>query len=280
MDPALPNFTASGLALAFAVTLVAGMATAVGSALAFFARRTNLRLLAWSLAFSGGVMLYVSFVEILPKGTQNLARYFDADGAAWRANLGFFAGLLVMAVIDALVPKGKNPHELRASADMSVLKAPGGALPATEHLWRAGVITALAIGAHNFPEGLVTFLATLEDPPSGIAIGIAIALHNIPEGISVAVPLYFATGRRTLAFALSCLSGLSEPIGGLLAAMTMNWLLPLAWVGTLFAAVAGVMVYISIDVLLPTARQYGHSHEVLAGVTAGMAVMAMSLLLA
>ncbi len=283
MEHSLPNFTTSGLGFAFGLTLLAGLATGVGSALAFFAKRTNLRALAWSLAFSAGVMLYVSFVEILPKASDSLARTYSSSAAGWLANLGFFAGMIVMAIIDALVPKAENPHELRGDAEMQLLKAPGDAAPASageqHRLKRMGLFTALAIAIHNFPEGMATFLAALENPETGVAIALAVALHNIPEGISVAVPIYYATGRRRRAFVLSLLSGLAEPVGGVVAAVTLDWLLPPQAMGLVFAGVAGVMVYVSIDELLPTARQYGRSHEVLAGIVAGMALMAVSLLL-
>lgn len=259
MEHSLPNFTAGGLAFAFGLTLLAGLATGLGSALAFFAKRTNLRLLAWSLGFSAGVMLYVSFVGILPKATDGLARNHSASAAGWLANLGFFEGIIVMAIIDALVPKADNPHELRADADLQLLKAQGGPTPAPtseqHRLKRMGLSTALAIAIHNFPEGMATFLAALENPQTGVAIAIAVALHNIPEGVSVSVPIYYATGRRGRAFMLSFLSGLAEPLGGLVAAVTLDWLLPTQSMGLVFASVAGVMVYVSIDELLPTARQ-------------------------
>jgi zinc transporter, ZIP family len=283
MEHALPNFTPSKLGFAFGLTLLAGLATGLGSGLAFFARRANLRLLAWTLAFSAGVMLYVSFMEILPKATQSLGRQYAASRAAWLANLGFFGGILLMAIIDALVPKSENPHELRTDADLQQLKASQqtARLPAAKHhpLWRMGLFTAMAIAIHNFPEGMATFIAALEDPFTGVAIAIAVALHNIPEGVSVSVPIFYATGRRGWAFTLSFLSGLAEPLGGVVAAVTLDWLLPPQVMGLVFASVAGIMVYVSIDELLPTARQYGRSHEVLAGIAGGMAMMAVSLLL-
>jgi ZIP family zinc transporter len=283
MDHALPVFTSSRVAFAFGLTLLAGLATGLGSALAFFAKRTNLRLLAQSLAFSAGVMLYVSFVEILPNATGHLARHFSSSVAGWLANAGFFAGIAAMALIDVLVPAADNPHELRADTDLDALKRRRGDLAAPpdgdQHLGRVGFFTAAAIAIHNFPEGVATLLAALDDPQTGVAIAIAVALHNIPEGISVSVPIFYATGRRGRAFTYSFLSGLSEPLGGLAAAFALNWLLPDSSIGFVFAAVAGVMVYISIDELLPTAHRYGHSHEVLACIAGGMALMAISLLL-
>jgi zinc transporter, ZIP family len=281
MEPTLPNFTASALVFPFALTVLAGLATALGSALAFFAKRTNMRLLAWSLAFSAGVMIYLSFVEVLPKSSLSLARYFSPSAANWLTNLGFFSGIILMAIIDALVPKAENPHELRADADLQRLKSKGDSLPAGDYegLRRMGLFTAITITLHNFPEGIATFLAALEDPITGIALAVAVALHNIPEGVSVSVPIFFATGRRRQAFIFSLLSGLAEPLGALVAMASLGWLIPLHVMGLVFAGVAGIMVYISLDELLPTARQYGRSHEVLAGIASGMAVIALSLLL-
>jgi ZIP family zinc transporter len=283
MDDAFSALTSGRVGFAFSLTLLAGLATGLGSALAFFARRTNLRLLAQSLAFSAGVMLYVSFVEILPQASNVLAGHFSAAAARWLANAGFFAGIAAMAVIDFLVPSADNPHELREDTDLDALKvhghpslAPAGS---ERHLGRLGFFTAVAIAIHNFPEGIATFLAALNDPHTGVAIAVAVGLHNIPEGISVSVPIFYATGSRGRAFTYSFLTGLSEPLGGLAAALTLTWLLPDFATGLVFASVAGVMVYISIDELLPAAHRYGKSHEILACIAGGMAVMAISLLL-
>ena len=282
MDHASSAFTSGSFGFAFGLTLLAGLATGVGSALAFFAKRTNLRLLAQTLAFSAGVMLYVSFMEILPEASSHLTPHFGA-AAGWLANAGFFGGIAAMALIDYLVPSADNPHELRADSDLDALKISHDAHPAfqqhREHLGRLGFVTATAIAIHNFPEGMATFLAALNDPRTGVAIAAAVALHNIPEGISVSVPIFYATGRRGRAFMYSFLTGLSEPLGGLMAAFALNWFFPPYAMGLVFASVAGVMVYVSIDELLPTAHRYGRSHEILACIAGGMALMAVSLLL-
>ena len=250
MEYALSHFTPGRPGFALGQTLMAGLATGLGSALALFAKRTNLRLLAWSLAFSAGAMLCVSFMEILSRANASLARSFGSSFAGWLAALGFFAGVVAMALIDALVPH----HEQPADADLQGLTAPGRAtvLPTGEQrvLGRMGLFTALAV-----------------------------ALHNIPEGVSVSAPIFYATGSRGRAFVYSFLSGLTEPLGGLFAALTLDWLLPPHAVGLVFASVAGVMVYVSLHKLVPTARQYGRRHEVLAGIAAGVALMAVSLLL-
>jgi zinc transporter, ZIP family len=173
--------------------------------LLFFAKRTNMRILAWSLAFSAGVMICLSFVEVLPKSSLSLVRYFSQTAANWLTTLGFFSGIILMAIVDALVPKAENPHELRADADIQRLKSKSEVPPAGDHqgLRRMGLFTAITITLHNFPEGIATFLAALEDPTTGIAIAAAVALHNIPEGVSVSVPIFYASGTRRQAFILS-----------------------------------------------------------------------------
>lgn len=276
----------NNLLLAFSLTLFAGLATGIGSALAVFARRTNFGFLAVSLGFSAGVMLYISFTEILGKAEETLVVGFGERAGAWITAAAFFGGILVIGLIDLLVPRAENPHEARAAGDLAGLKPdsppyiPSDRLPSGEtRLMRMGVFTAMAIAIHNFPEGMATFVATLEDANLGIAIAVAIALHNIPEGISVSVPIYYATGSRRRAFQLSFLSGVAEPVGAVAGYLALQAVFTPTILGILFAGVAGVMVYISLDELIPTAREYGKGHESLVGIFSGMAVMAVSLLL-
>jgi ZIP family zinc transporter len=292
--------------LALALTTFAGMATGIGSAIAFFAKRTNYRFLSVATGFSAGVMLYVSFVEIFVKGVDALTEEYGDFGGYAVNTLAFFAGMAIIFAIDTLIPAGENPHETHAEAETAPLHDASAELPVgvltpgsapdepglhdhTAHhhkLMRMGLFTALAIGIHNFPEGLATFLAALENPGLGLAIAIAIALHNIPEGISVSVPIFYATGNRRKAFFFSLLSGLSEPVGAIIAYLVLILLLggtggdvPQWLMGVLFAGVAGIMVYISLDELLPTSRAYGKGHDSLYGLVAGMLVMAASLVL-
>ena len=261
---------------AFALTLFAGLSTGIGSAMAFFAKRTNTRFLSLALGFSAGVMIYVSFVEIFDEARRVLSdEYGERTGTVYTV-LAFFGGMLVIALIDKLIPSEENPHEVHSIEEMS---EKGKKKKKDRKLMRMGLLTALAIGIHNFPEGLATFTAALQDPGIGIAIAIAIAIHNIPEGIAVSVPIYYATGDKRKAFRLSFLSGLSEPIGALIGYLIlMPFMGPLTF-GILFASVAGIMVFISLDELLPAAREYGEHHLSIYGMVGGMAVMAVSLLL-
>jgi ZIP family zinc transporter len=296
-----------GVWFAFGLTLFAGLATGIGSAIAFFASRTNYRFLSVATGFSAGVMLYVSFVEIFSKGADALVLAYGERWGHWANAASFFGGIALIGLIDRLIPSAENPHETHSEDERAPLHDRTAPLPdfdavvadpehaapgAHDHrvpsakLLRMGLFTALAIGIHNFPEGLATFLAALQDPGIGIAIAVAIALHNIPEGISVSVPIFYATGNRRKAFLYSLLSGVAEPVGALVAYAALRLLLggnagaiPPQVMGLLFGGVAGIMVYISLDELLPTSRAYGKGHDSLLGLLSGMVVMALSLLL-
>lgn len=261
------------LLLAFGLTLFAGLATGVGSILAFFTSTTNTRFLSLSLGFSAGVMIYVSMIEIFFKAQDSLISALGNEMGQWITVVSFFGGMLLIALIDKWIPKAGNPHEVKKVEDMTQDKQKD------RDLLKMGTFTALAIAIHNFPEGIATFTAALNDPALGIAIATAIAIHNIPEGIAVSVPIYFATGDKKKAFNLSFLSGLSEPVGAILAYLVLMPFLNDMIFGILFAGVAGIMVFISLDELLPASRRYGEPHLSIYGVVAGMAVMALSLLL-
>lgn len=250
--------------VALGLTLLAGLSTGIGSAIAYFIRRPKIVYLSFSLGLSAGVMIYVSFVELLPNAINHIGEGLGV--------LFFFAGIAFIGVIDLLVPEPENPHNYE-----------GLDQPETgEHdqrLMRAGLMTALAIGIHNFPEGLATFASALSDTRLGVFIAIAIAIHNIPEGIAVSVPIFFATHDKNKAFVYSFLSGVSEPVGALFGYLVlMSFLTPTVLAGTL-ALVAGIMVYISLDELLPMAHRYGHGHLVITGVALGMLIMAISLIM-
>jgi len=260
---------------AFGLTLFAGLCTGIGSALAFFTKRTNKSFLSIALGFSAGVMIYVSMIEIFFKAKDALCAEQGDKLGYWITVLAFFTGMLLTALIDKLVPEFENPHEPHVIEDMT----PAARDNYSGKLLRMGVFSALAISIHNFPEGLATFVAALKDPTLGLSIAVAIAIHNIPEGIAVSVPIYYATGSKKKAFGLSFASGLAEPIGALVGFTILAPFMSDTLFGILFAAVAGIMVFISLDELLPTAREYGEHHLSIYGLVAGMAVMALSLLM-
>ncbi|MDR3262127.1 MAG: zinc transporter ZupT [Tannerella sp.] len=255
----------------FLLTLLAGSATVIGSLIAFLSSRTNRRLLSFSLGLSAGVMIYVSFVELFAEARATLTGVMGAKPGMWITVGCFFGGILLIGIIDKLVPSFENPHEARALENMQTSPSKD------EKLMRMGVVTALAIAIHNFPEGIATFMAALENPALGVAIAIAIAIHNIPEGIAVSVPVFYATGDRKKAFWYSFFSGIAEPVGAVIAYLFLMPFMSPALMGCVFAAVAGIMVFISLDELLPAAHEYGEYHIAIYGLVVGMGIMATSL---
>lgn len=262
--------------MAFLLTLFAGLSTGIGSAIAFFAKRTNTSFLAVSLGFSAGVMVYVSFVELLSSSFTTLTQLHGKSLGTVYGTLSFFGGIALILLIDKLVPHYENPHEMHRVEELNDSAAQKAK---AKKLLRVGMLTALVLAIHNFPEGMVTFLAALKDVNIAIPIAIAIAIHNIPEGISVSVPIFYATGNRKRAFWYSFLSGLAEPVGAAIGYLVLSPFLNDNLFGVVFGMIAGIMVFISLDELLPAAEEYGKHHHAIYGLVAGMAVMAVSLLM-
>lgn len=269
------EYDVSSILFAFMLTVFAGLATGVGSLMAFYTKQTNKKFLSAALGFSAGVMIYVSMIEIFVKAKESLQTVHGSEKGYLYTTVAFFVGIFIIALIDKLVPKAENPHEMRDIEDLEEAKK----ARENHSLMRMGMFSALAIAIHNFPEGLATFIGALEDPAMGISIAVAIAIHNIPEGIAVSVPIYHATGSRRRAFKYSFLSGLSEPVGAIIGYFLLRNYLSESMFGIIFAIVAGIMVYISLDELLPTAEKYGEHHIAIYGLISGMMVMAASLVM-
>ncbi len=258
--------------IALLLTTVAGLSTGIGALVAFFTRATDTRVLSAALGLSAGVMVYVSMMELLPEAFATLGRAFDERTGEAVTLLTFFGGIALIALIDHFVPVDETPHEMPSPGELS--KPADG-----HHMRRTAMMLTLAIGIHNFPEGMATFISALDGPDVALPIVVAIAIHNIPEGIAVSVPIYHSSGSRKKAFVYTLVSGLAETVGAIVG---MAFLFPF-WTPEInaycLAAVAGVMVYISFDELLPGAERYGHHHIALGGVIAGMAIMALTLLI-
>lgn len=272
--------------VAFLLTLVAGGATSIGAALGVLGRGTGPRFLAGGLGLSAGVMLYVSFVELLPEGARVLSGGTAPTGRGTAlATLSFFVGIALIAVLDRLVPRAVSPHEFAGRMDGSrgrdEVREPDEQLEdraLRARLLRTGAITAAALALHNVPEGFATFVAALQAPEVAIPVVAAIALHNIPEGLAVAVPVRRATGSRSKAFWLATMTGLAEPVGAVIGYLLLAPVLTGDAMGAILAGVAGVMVFVSLDELLPAAEETGEHHTVIYSLIAGMAVMAVTLL--
>ena len=256
--------TFSTIIIPLLLTTLAGLSTGIGSAIAYMMKKPNLSYLSFFMGFSGGVMIYISFVELLPSACEVIGQ--------WWAVLGFFAGMMLTGAIDMIVPENENPH---ASASSAVCKMSS----AKRHLMHVGIFTAIAIGLHNLPEGLAAFTLAYSDMGLGLIIALAIAIHNIPEGIAVSVPIFCATGDRKKAFKYSFLSGVSEPVGGLMGFLLLAPFLSEWLISFLMVFVAGIMVYISVDKILPAASNYNRGHTMIVGLVLGMMIMALSILL-
>ena len=272
-------FTMAEMLPAFLLTLFAGLSTALGAILAFWGGAKNTKFLSIGLGFSAGVMIYVSFVEILVKSQDAFTLKYGEILGESLGLVAFFIGIAFSFIIDQLIPDNINPHhtlDIEKSIDNDDLqtiqrhRAP---------LARMGFFTAIAIALHNFPEGFATFVSALNNMTTGISIAIAIAIHNIPEGLAVALPVYHATGNRIKAFLYAFSSGLAEPIGAIIGFFILVPMMGDLTLGITFGVAAGIMVYISFDELLPAARVYGNDHTTIFGLVLGMFVMSVSLIL-
>ena len=270
---------------ALLLTLIAGSATGIGGALVLFKKKLSPNTLAGALGLSAGVMIFISLAEMFPEAqAEIISSGYTRYGKAY-VLAAFFIGMGIITLIDFLVPEYENPHEA-SGLSLDAKTSAVGMLENSDKaaIKKLGVMSALAIAIHNFPEGIATFIGALNDPQMGAGITFAISIHNIPEGIAVAIPIYYATKSKGKALLYATLSGLSEVTGALICiAITGIFGIELTGGGIVFplimAAVAGIMIYISLDELLPTAEKYGKHHVAIAGVVSGMAIMGISLLI-
>ncbi len=258
----------SNVIFSLLLTLFAGLSTVIGSILAVFVKKTNTKFLSFSLGFSAGVMIYVSMVEIFSKSQQYLESATNAFTGNLLAAISFFGGIIFIGLIDFLVPSTESDI-----GSFSIKNE------RQQKLKRMGFMTALAIAIHNFPEGLATFTSALKDPHLGIAIAVAIAIHNIPEGIATSIPIYYSTGSKKKAFQISFLSGMTEPVGAIIGYLLLKSIFNDTLFGLLFGFVAGIMVFISVEELLPMAREYEKSKATIIGFVTGMLIISLSLIL-
>lgn len=259
----------SNFITALLLTLVAGAATGVGGVIILFTKKFSSKLLSASLGFSAGVMLFISLTELFPEASSTLGELYGDQKGMLFTIISFFCGIALIAIIDNLIPERENPHEYSSVQQDNE----------SSKLMRLGIFSIIVIAIHNFPEGMATFITAMEDPQVGYSIAMAVAIHNIPEGIMVAIPIYYATHKKGKAIGNAFLSGIAEPIGGILGYFLLSRFFENSMSGIMLGIVAGIMTYISLDELLPTAEKYGEHHTAIIGVIAGMAVMAISILL-
>ncbi len=267
----------SNLILSICLATLAGLSTGIGGLLVVLFKRTNTKLLSIMLGFSAGIMIYISFVELYQESQTNLCGIHGFVGGKILTALSFFFGITLMALINEFIPEPDHPHRARKIESINNPEFSGNNRN-TGKLLRTGIFTAIAVTLHNFPEGIASYVSTMKSSALGLSIALAIAIHNIPEGIAVSIPVYYATGNRKKAFFASFISGLSEPLGAIIAMAVLGPLITDTMFGIIFGVVAGIMVYISLDELLPTSREYGEHNLSILGLMLGMAVMAISVI--
>lgn len=258
--------------LSLGLTTIVGLSMGLGSLMSFFVKETNKRFLALSLSFSAGIMIYVSFMAILPEGMELIESYYG-DHNSFIALGGFFGGMLITAIVEKLVHKfGGHYHGHDHDDHAHDHEHEDG-----EHLSKLGLMSAVAIAIHNLPEGLAIFTAGLKDISVAIPIAAAVILHNIPLSIAISVPIFYSTGSKKKAFMYSLLVGLCQPLGAILGYLILSNFFNDLVFGILFSVVAGIMVFVSLDELLPSSQKHEDHHISVYGAIAGMAVMALSM---
>lgn len=264
--------------LSLGLTTIVGLSMGLGSLLSFFVKETNKRFLAIALSFSAGIMIYVSFMAILPEGMELIESHFGERGGHLIALVGFFGGMLITAIVEKLVHKfgghyhGHDDHDHEHKHDHEHHHGENG-----EHLSKLGLMSAIAIAIHNLPEGLAIFTAGLKDISVAVPIAAAVILHNIPLSIAISVPIYYSTGSKRKAFLYSLLVGLCQPFGAIIGYLILSSFFNDLVFGILFSIVAGIMIFVSLDELLPSSQKYEDHHISVYGAIAGMIVMALSI---
>ncbi|NLE25840.1 MAG: zinc transporter ZupT [Clostridiaceae bacterium] len=267
----------SDLILSICLATLAGLSTGIGGLVAVLFKRTNTKVLSIMLGFSAGIMIYISFIELYQESLTNLCNIHGPVGGKILTALAFFFGITLMALINEFIPEPNHPHRARKIESVHKMSITDSNKNAGK-LLRTGIFTAIAVTLHNFPEGIASYVSTMKNSALGASIALAIAIHNIPEGIAVSIPVYYATGSRKKALFASLFSGLSEPLGAIIAMAVLGPLITDTMFGIIFGAVAGIMVYISLDELLPTSREYGEHNLSILGIMLGMALMAISVI--
>ena len=247
---------------AFIISFLAGISTLLGAIIIFFTKSKSEKIVSCSLGFAAGVMISVSFSDLLPEAQKAIAAHSGETWAIIYSVIFMVIGLCLALPIDYFVPHEEFDPESNDKPH--------------QNLYRVGFVSMLAMMLHNFPEGIATFMASYNNPTLGMSIAVAIAFHNIPEGISVAMPIYFATQSKIAALKYTFLSGIAEPIGAVLAFLILKPFINEFFLGAIFAVVAGIMIYISFEELIPTSRQYGYSRLALLSSFAGICIMPLS----
>lgn len=264
-----------GAAFAFSLTLLSAFFMLIGAFIGVATKRDNSKTLCLALGFSGGIMLYLAFTEILPKANENIQSVFPGTKGYLITILSFFSGMVFLSLFNTFLNHRHESLEENRDSEKTNFFSQGNSM---DCLYKMGVFSAISIGIHNFPEGITTFISALKDPILGITVAIAIGIHNLSVGMAIAIPIYFSSGNRKAAIAYTFLSSLTSPIGALMAYLFFLKFLNELIFGILFGVVSGIMVFICLDEILPTAEKFGKHHLVISGIISGMLVISLSII--
>ena len=268
----------SNVFYSFILTLFVGLTMGFGSLFSFLIKDENKKFLSFSLSFSAGIMIYISFMEILPEGMHLIEETVNGNKGKMIALAAFFGGMIFTALLEKLVHSMAGDHHHDLDSDEMNHTHKHDELDKS-HMEKLGIMTAISIGIHNLPEGLAIFATGLKDITIAIPLAIAVILHNIPLSIAISVPIYYATKSRKKAFLYASLVGLCQPLGAIIGYFLFSSFFSDMLFGILFSIISGIMVFVSLDELLPTSQQYEDHHFSVYGTILGMMVMAISLIL-
>ncbi len=271
--------------MALLLSTLAGLSTVIGGFVTFFIKENSLKFLSFGLGLSAGVMIFISLVDLYPEACEMLKSQLG-ENFVWLAIIFFALGILIAVLIDFFIPDhiqgqmfNKQIGANEKNIDSTDCAKNENAVISIGKVRKAGILTAIVVAVHNLPEGLATFFMTAQDVMLGLGIVFAIAIHNIPEGMAISIPVYQATHSKRKAFWYSFLSGMAEPVGGVVGFIIIKALFPDLCIGVLFALVAGIMTYISLDTLLPLSKDYDTGHYSISGVVFGLITMGVALIL-
>ena len=228
----------SNIEYSFFITSFAGLSTLIGALLIFFKFKNTDRVVSASLAFASGVMLTVSITDLIPSSIRGLLKIYYLFPTILIELIFIILGIVISTLINKYIPD-------ISSKEIS-----------NKGLFKVGLISMIAIILHNVPEGIATFMTSTKDIQLGLSLALAITLHNIPEGISISVPIYYSTKSKIKAFLYTFLSGISEPIGAVIAYLFLAPYMNDTIMSILLSIIAGIMISISMYELIPASLKY------------------------
>ena len=240
------------------LSLFAGLSTVLGAMIVFFSKSTNKKLITFALSFSAGVMISISFTDLFPSAQETLIKSNGTIKGVFLSLLFLLLGAFMAMLIDNFIPEETSICTSNSS------------------LYKVGFVSMIALFLHNFPEGITTYISGYQDAALGITVALAISLHNIPEGISIAMPIYYSTNDKKKAIKYTFYSGMAEPLGALLAFIFLKPYINDLILSILFALVAGIMIYISFQELIPEARSYKYNKLYIISLFIGLCIIPIS----